>query len=193
MNRRSTYIIVSLALLSIAAPTSLVSANTVFGPSADDLNEDIAKVEDAIGKNRERCAVYGDGSLLMAQCKAENGFLLTTKAMLEQKRISWLRWINLSYTVAGQPQVPLSAEEAREIEAEIAKANAELAVAVNQARNYGGLIQSMALAEVQTQRVSISILRQNFLMRKYGVAVPVQLSPAPKQPVGNTVDDKGAL
>ncbi|WP_132256094.1 hypothetical protein [Methylobacterium segetis] len=180
-------------LLLLAAPAALAAANAKFGPTSEELEQDISQVDASVADAKSRCADFGAGSVLKIQCDIELGFLSSTRAMLQQKKLSWLRWINLNYTVPGQPTQLFTEADARDIEAEMAKEQKDLAAATEKATNYGGLIQTMALVEMQTKKVAISVLRLKYLMGKYGVGVPAQPAAGRNAPTGRSVDEKGAL
>jgi hypothetical protein len=120
--------------------------------------------------------------------------------MLDQKRLSWLRGIDMRYVIEGvAPQHP-TRESLAEITAEIARSEQEVAAARAKADQYtGGLIQSMALIEEQTHRVTLAITKQRLVMMRLGMAYPQPAGPAavqrspPKPPLGRSTDDKGAL
>jgi hypothetical protein len=81
--------------------------------------------------------------------------------MLDQKRSSWLREINLRYVVAGEEPTPPSPETIRHIETEISGAERDLRASESKAAAFsGGLIQAMAFVEVQTHRVTIAAAKQ---------------------------------
>jgi hypothetical protein len=183
--------ILALGVLAIAA-----FAVNAGGPSPDQLAKDIAEVDAEIKEATATAALYGEGSVLRLQIDLRANVLKTTRAMLNQKRRSWLRGIDLGYQVAGRPVEPASAAEIKEIEAAIADANSAMAKAQAKADLYsGGLVQVMALVEVQTQAARKAIEQQRLALARIGMALPTTGTQPrkPPPPTGQTIDEKGAL
>jgi hypothetical protein len=136
------------------------------------------------------------GGLLKLQIDMRCRVLKTTEAMLEQKRSSVLRRINLVYTAANDTVQPASPAELKKIEDDIAQAKSQLAAAQGKANLYsGGLLQILALTTVATDRLSVAQLYFAYYSAKYGVPAPAlsASAPVPKPPVGTVVPDKDAF
>ena len=125
--------------------------------------------------------------------------LKTTKAMLEQKRASWLRRISLAYTIDGKIFPPIEQSVLASLEEDIAKQRNEIAKSEVEASQYsGGLLQSMLLLTTATQRSSLAFIEMRYFATKWGI--PLYLSTEksmtnrdnPSSP-GNIVKDKDAL
>src|SRR5690606_3987815 len=110
-----------------------------------------------------------------------------TAAMLDQKRSSMLRRIDLAYTVDGVRAAPNS-EAVAAIEREIEVASAERdRLQAEAARYSGGLIQTMALVNAATTEVSIAQLNQARLAEQYGFHFRFSVEGAePQQPIGQS-------
>jgi len=193
MSTKSVIAAVAMAAIAVGGFTANSLAK---GPTEADLSADIAKIDHQIAELDARCRQYGPGSVLKVQCDLERGVLGTTRAMLDQKRLSWLRGIALNYTVQGQSVKPLPADEIESLQSQMADLEAKLRVAEAKAASYGGLLGTMAHVEAQTQRVSIALLRQKQVMNQLGFSFPTldlnQKSPEPPS-IGKTVNDKDAL
>jgi len=119
--------------------------------------------------------------------------LETTRAMLDQKRRAWIRGVALSYTVEGKRLTPDPAL-LEQLEREAADAERQVAEAQSKADLYaGGLVHGLALAEVQTRRVTAAVIRQRMALAWTGLGVPVTADQPPPPPIGQALGDEGAL
>lgn len=113
--------------------------------------------------------------------------------MLEQKRSSILRRIDLVYLVDGARSEPDS-ERVSAIRSDLAAANLERDRQQSEANRYsGGLIQTIALMNAATSEITISQLTQVMLAEQYGFNFSFQTSASgPARPIGqNIVDNDG--
>jgi len=172
------------------------AAINASGPSTADLLTDISEVQQQIEETKAFGAQYREGSALRGVVDLRLAVLETTRAMLEQKRRSWLRGINLTFTAEGNLVPPVDKETVAAITQEVDKAKRDAASAHSRAAQYsGGLIQSMALLEEQTHLVTLAAAQMRLTMARYGIRI-ADVSKAKTQappPVGKIIDDKGAL
>lgn len=155
-------------------------------PSTAELDADIAAVTQQIAEAEAEYATYSGGAIQVL-VKVRTEVLKTTAAMLEQKRSSLLRRIDLQYVVQGQPR---AADEAliTDIESDIAEAVKERDRFKVEADRYtGGLIQTVALMNAATTEMTISQLRLSLLAERYGFAFTMPSDSTPAAPIGQTV------
>lgn len=181
---------------ALLAGTTIAALYAASGPTSEELAGDIAGVEQRIREASDRAAQYNDGSLLRVQVETELAVLRTTRALLDQKRLSWFRGIELRYTISGQEIREPSPEAVAEMRSEIARLEGEIDAASAKADQYtGGMIRAMALMEEQTLRVTLAFARQRLVMSRFRMEIPAgSTSPANKDPpLGRSTNDKGAL
>ena len=184
-----------MTLLAVA----LAAALSVFildsaGVSTLELDGDLTSVAGQIAVAETESQKYS-GGLIKSLLDLRLAILRNTSAMLNQKRSSFIRHINLRYTIEGK-QLPMAPDsELREILNEIAKAENSLAASKSEASRTGGLIQTMALLKVQTDEVSVSQLRMKFYSAKYGIPMifPKEATDIKTSPPGKIVKDREAL
>jgi hypothetical protein len=115
------------------------------------------------------------GGLIKALGLVRREILATSEAMLEQKRASFLRRIDLRYIVDSKAIVPASDERLREIVADLDKANITLSKDLAEAARYsGGVVQAMSLMAVAIDHVTVAQLNLAYYGAKYGVVLPIQ-------------------
>lgn len=183
-------------VMSVAIACAIVLVTVFVGldrlssdPSTEQLNADLAAIHSEIARAEADRTAYSGGAI-------ENLFtarieiLRTTAAMLDQKRSSMLRRIDLAYTVDGVRAAPNS-EAVAAIEREIEVASAERdRLQAEAARYSGGLIQTMALVNAATTEVSIAQLKQARLAEQYGFHFRFSVEGAePQQPIGQSIVD----
>ena len=135
------------------------------------------------------------GGLLGAQMAFRLATLRSTEAMLEQRRLAWMRGIDLRYDESRPGGVVPDAERTR-IEAEIAKAEADVTQAEAEAARYsGGLILAMLNVRAATGRVTIAQLQQTLALSRNGIPAPQLVATAAKPPEapGRSTSDADAL
>jgi hypothetical protein len=120
------------------------------------------------------------GGLVKALVAVRLEVLRTNKALLEQ-RISALE-SGAKITVETRSTKP-DDQEASRLEKEIAARESELSESKAEAERYGGLVGALKASTVATQEQSLAMLKQRYLMAKYGLTLP---SPsASSAPVGS--------
>src|SRR5262245_29478785 len=95
----------SLALLLVAGAS--FAALNASGPTTAELESDISEVQHQIEDVRAFSAQYGEGSPIRGFAGLRLAILETTKAMLDQKRKSWLRGVNITFVIKGNPVSPV--------------------------------------------------------------------------------------
>jgi hypothetical protein len=76
-------------------------------PSTSVIDQDIAKIQSEI----EDATTERDkqsGGLVVGLIEVRSNLLKTTQSMLQAKRLSWLRRVNMTFTVEGRPAEPQS-------------------------------------------------------------------------------------
>ena len=167
------------------------------GPSTASIDSDLKSVRTEILETQADAAKYG-GGLILVEIQLRLATLQNTEAMLDQKRLSFLRGIELRYT-DGIPRAEISSDVQNQLDAEISKANADATAADAEASRYsGGLIQTMALVRAATSRMTAAAASQQKVLSRYGIQIPA-LAPGGSQSVvappspGKKTSDKDAL
>jgi hypothetical protein len=162
-------------------------------PSTQELDSDLEKVRSEMKAASTDSDKYSSG-LIKSFIDLRKATLQNTEAMLVQKRTAILRRINLDYRIDGASSHPASGKELDDINEEIQRAERKLAQSVSNAQQYsGGLIQMMALATVETDKLAVSTLRLKFYLAKYGLPVGDFGKPQPPPSPGHVVKDRDAL
>lgn len=187
-------------LLYLSLLISLVgNAWLLFMPriSADDLNKDIQNVQQNIEEAKMEVIPYQKGGLIFLSLQLRLDTLKTTLAILEQKKHSILKGINLNFSVDGKSIKPANTETLVSIEREIQNMKQSLEQEKRQAdQASGGLIGMMHLVTVATNQNTLAMLEQKYYAMKYGIPY-IQSGTDPgkteKQAPGKVVPDKDAL
>ncbi len=166
-------------------------------PSTQALDADLANIRTQIKAADGENAQYAGGAikiLILIRSK----ILQTTEAMLEAKRASLIRRIDLQYVFDGQRIAPASEGKISRIKDDIDKQTAALSKDMDQVSRYsGGLIQTMSLIAAATDRVTIAQLELAYYSAKYGTVLPVAPSPGSRGAGGGApgkiVGDKQAF
>lgn len=96
--------------------------------------------------------------------------LRTTAALLEQKIHALEKGARFEFVV---PAAEPDSARASEIEKDIDRLRAEIAEAESEASRYsGGLVHSMHLSRIATQKNTLAILQQRALFARHGIAYP---------------------
>ena len=135
-------------------------------PSIESEIESVSKEISAAEKEDEKYT----GGLVKALINSQIETLKQTRAMLEQKKDSWLYGINLNYTVEGKTFVmpPQAKALLPDIEREITENQKKIAdqeIVVSQYS--GGLVHALSLSTLETMRQSQAMLEQRRLAIKY--------------------------
>jgi hypothetical protein len=189
--------IAALLILAFGAAALLNYAHTE--PSTEALDADLKVIRADIKSASNESAIY-NGGLIKIMIEMRKQIMQTTEAMLESKRASVLRRIDLEYQVGGRAVVTDDEAELKVIEQDIERTKSRLEADQTEADRYsGGLLQSMALMTAATDRTSLSQLYLAYYGKKYGLAMPeVKALPGngagpTREPLGKAVKDKDAL
>ena len=110
------------------------------------------------------------GGLVKALINSQTETLKQTRAMLRQRKDSWLYGININYTVDGKPFVLPDGAKALlpDIEREIAENKEKITSQQAVADQYsGGLVQALSISTLETMRQTQAMLEQRRLAIKY--------------------------
>lgn len=164
-------------------------------PTQAELDGDLQVLDGEIAEAKTAAAKYDKG-LLVAVILARLEILETTRAMLQQKRSSILRGINLAYTVDGQGWKPASEADLKAVGAELGKQQARTQIADIKAAGAGGLLGIMAKVEAQAEHLTETMLLQRALAAKYGLPyakVVADTAEQQKEALGKIVKDQDGL
>jgi len=187
-------------VISVALSCAIVLGSFVFGlqyissdPSTEIIDQDIAAVERQISSVESEQSAYGAGAIQsIFQVRVE--ILKTTLAMLEQKRVSALRRIDLNYTLEGERHTPDEAVLAS-LAADKKAAEEERDRFVAEAARYsGGLIQTLAVMKAATSEMAIVQADLAIMSERYGFLIDMSSARGSNEPVTqNIVQDEEAL
>lgn len=185
--------LIAICVIALLATGAGIVGINAAGPSKEQLEQDLVEVRSGIAAAEKEADTYKAGTAIRLQVEFRLATLRNTEAMLDQKRLSWLRGIDLSY------KVPVSAQAAppevvSQLNEDLETAKADLAKSQDKAQGLGGFAQVLALMDVVTRRSTIAAIEQRYLMAKYGIFYP-EVPEERKRPVplGNKTNDKDAL
>lgn len=172
-----------------------MAAAIYSGPTTEQLTSDIDALSEEINIVRDDVGTYEPGSIISLQIDLRLKTLEATRQMLEQKRASLIRGIDLKFTQNGRELMPVDPATLKALDDEIAEAASAADAAQAKAEQYtSGLIKSLALVEEATQRASVALIneRRVILMLGYGlpetpkkaVSVPTPASSPPQAASG---------
>ncbi|HKY85694.1 MAG TPA: hypothetical protein VJL90_02920 [Pseudorhodoplanes sp.] len=186
----SALLILILAIVSIAG---LVYFHA--DPSTEALDTDLQKLRREIGLAETEGAKYEGGFIKsLIEMRAETYRL--TESMLSAKRQSILRKVQLVYGA------PVSAKvldvDLSSIEADIRKQQQRISDAEAKVAAYsGGLVQSLAIMSLETERFTLAALNLAYYGNKHGMQIPKFKAPTSAEDGGKTpgkiVKDRDAL
>lgn len=165
-------------------------------PTQTQLDADITQVDRDIAEASGWRTKFAEGSLLQILADGRLSALQSTRAMLDQKRLSLLRGINIDYVVNGQAWTEASAEALKGIEAEIAVEDAKIADADIRASSTGGLLAALGQVNALIEHMNGALLRQRYLAAKYGFPYAAAVDRAAtdqKKSIGKVVNAPDAL
>ncbi len=163
---------ISGIVTAVTFAAAAFAAISFRGPSAEDLMRDLAVVERELALAERTLAQYSDRPLIAEQVALRVALLQTTRAMLDQKRLSWLRGVKLIYRVEGSEVVP-NRDALTDLEARLADAEAGMLTARTwAARSTNEVAKNMAMALEQVHLLTHAAVRQQMALEGLGMAVP---------------------
>lgn len=167
--------ILSLVLLLGIAATAFLAwqLNARLPPASAELDADLA----AVRSQRTRLANEGQ----QEANRSLDRIYEQTEAMLQQKRLALLRFVNVTYQVEGRPVGPASEEELAIIDKDLGEEAVKAADAKAELAKYaGGLIRTLIAARLATVELTIAGLEQRRLLLKHRLVLPaMQPQPTP--------------
>lgn len=164
-------------------------------PTTTALDGDLKQLDAEIAAAEIDLKQY-EGGLIRILIEARLATVKTSRAMLDQKRRSLLRGIQLSYTADGQPWKPASEAELKEITDALKEQHRITMDADVKAITSGGLIGILAKVEAQVAHMTEAMLVQRALAAKLGLPyAPAMEAEAKKQKeaLGKIVSDPDGL
>lgn len=135
----------------------------------DELKIELTKVDNEVKEAENKNATYS-GGLIKVLVNARIEILKTNKALIEQRINALETGAKITIETFKTETNP---EEANRILEEIEKQNKEIESAKKEACKYsGGLILAMKQAAIATQEQTIAMLKQKYLIFKYGLGFP---------------------
>jgi len=142
--------------LSFLLISTLVLIGCTDTPSTKELDQDIAKLEAEIKESKSVLDDYS-GGLIAVLSRVRLQVLQSTKAMLEQKKMGFRRYIH------GKKYFPPKNKDKllKEIKEDINNLKSELKEAKEESKRYkGGLLGVLSLTHIATIKNSIAFLEQ---------------------------------
>jgi hypothetical protein len=193
MRRLLTTLLLLIAIGEAALILVFVERSQV---STMEVDRDRSHVQALISEAEAETAKYSGGAI-KALIELRLAALKNTLTMLDQKRASWVRLIDLSYTIEGGRVREASDKELNDILGELSEAERAVASSKREAAQYtGGLIHSMSLMKAATEEVTVASLRMKFYFAKYGIPIllpSLESTKAIPSSPGKVVKDREAL
>jgi len=160
------YILVSIvALLSCGSPQPTPEELAKIQALKGELEQIQKEITEASARDAELA-----GGLLKVLVEARLEILKTNEALVQQRIHALESGAKITVGTMGSEPNP---ELASKLEEEIKAQEKELLAAQQEAAKYsGGLILAMKLSTIATQENSLAMLRQRYLIAKYGLSVP---------------------
>lgn len=133
-----------------------------------DLTSDIEGISERIRDAEATIAQY-DGGVIKAMAEYRLETLKLNRALLENRQLASDAGVEPELVL---PMVAPDPELAAEILIEIQKQAEAIKAAEAEAQDTGGLVQALALANVETEKVKLSQLELAWYQAQYGIAVP---------------------
>jgi hypothetical protein len=157
-----------------------------------ELKEDLDRIRQEIERGMKDDAAYS-GGLIKTLIGMRLDVLKTNEALVEQRIHALESGARVTVVVSATNPDPTTATElAEEIESQRAKVEEARAEAD---RYSGGLVQAMAETAVATNRNTLAMLEQQYLIAKYGLALPAVAAaqPAPTEPGPRTESARSSV
>ncbi|MGH6924137.1 MAG: hypothetical protein ACRED5_10405 [Propylenella sp.] len=173
---------ISGILTAVTVAAAAFAAVGLRGPSSADLMRDLAVVDRELALAERTLLSYRDYPPIAKQIELRIAILQTTQAMLDQKRLSWLRGLKLIYRVDGTEVTP-NRNVMLDLQAKLADAEAGMLTARKwAARSTNPVTKSMAQALEQVHLLTHAAVRQQMALESLGLALPPPALPAEKGP-----------
>jgi hypothetical protein len=191
-------LILGLLGFGLGVGIGAIAALSGAGPSTAALDQDLAEIHKEISASEQEASTYSAGLILM-QIQSRLATLRNTEAMLAQKRLSWLRGIELGFAVNGLPLTPATPEQLSRVERDMEAVNRQIAHADAEASLYsGGLLKITSELAAAMHKMTLATLQYSYFQMKYGLAAAksqdiMTNEPPPKPQLGTVVPDKDAL
>lgn len=192
--RRRLFGSISGVLTAVTLAAAAFAAVSFKGPTSEELMRDLAVVDRELALAERQLAEYSDKPLIAEQIALRTAILQTTRAMLDQKRLSWLRGLKLIYRVDGWEVTP-NREALAALEARLADAEAGMLTARTwAARSTNEVTKNMAMALEQVHLLTQAAIRQQMALERLGMSLPPQAeSIATTEPAPASEDRTGVL
>ena len=145
------------------------ACGSVDSQKVTSIESEIESIDKEIASAEKENEKY-TGGLVKALINSQIQTLKQTRAMLQQKKDSWLFGISLNYTVEGRPFVMPAGAKALlpDIEREISENRDKIRDQEAVVSQYsGGLVHALSLSTLETMRQSQAMLEQRRLSIKY--------------------------
>lgn len=170
-------------------------------PKTEALSEDLREVRKQIKGAEDEAQRYSGGAIkTFIDLRTE--ILKNTAAMLDQKRLALVHFINIDYAVDGKSPEPFSQEQLSRIKKDIENTRADIESQRAKAAQYtGGLLKAVHLTAVATGEATLAALNMRYLTAKHGIPL-FGLDPESRvdsstkggdEPTGKIVEDEEAL
>ena len=197
MSGKFTLLIVFIMFLSLMNQNHLF---VIGSPNVTDLDSDISFIKKSIELSTLEADKHSSGvilSIIKMRIEIENN----TLAMLEQKKSSFIRFIDLKYTIDGRPQRKVTSSELKSLSADIKILENKIIKQEKEINRYiGDLTLMTKLTIIGTLRITLAILKMRFLTARHGIPIfriDLKSNSTKKKldgvVIGKVVDDKDVL
>jgi len=153
---------------SLTLPNDTASESTPPISLGVDLRSDISRLDAEIAEARNTASQF-EGGVLRVMSELNTQTLSLTRSLLEARLIAEEGGTPVEIAVPATQPDPTLAEE---IEEEMARQQEVIDAAQAEADAAGGLMAMVAMTRLQTEKVTMSQLRQAMLRARYGIAYP---------------------
>lgn len=180
---------VSGLLTAVTLAAAAFAAANFHGPSTEDLLRDIAVIDRELALAERTLETYKDSPPIAEQVALRMAVLETTRAMLEQKRLSWLRGLNLVFRIDGWEVVP-DRHKLEDLQAQLTDAEAGMLTArIWAARANNDVSRRLAMTLEQVHLLTHAAIRQQMAVAGLGLALPPVEAPDPVSPSPEVVSE----
>ncbi|MGB7292610.1 MAG: hypothetical protein WBD99_10600, partial [Thermodesulfobacteriota bacterium] len=171
---RNSYLSLCIAIISIIVSCKSAELSPEEKAQVNELKGELEQIQTDI-VDAEKIDQQYEGGLIKLLIETRLEILKTNKALLEQR----INSIESGSPVTTETFVTNADPElAGKIQKEIDSVNKELQNAKSEAKQYsGGLIYALKQSSVATYEQTVAMLKQRYLIAKYGLAFPKLLTP----------------